>query len=246
MASYLGQVKIGAGNPLPIGSMLYGTCDTAANTAAKVVILSSFDVLATGITVYVKFTYSNTASSPTLQVGSTTAKSIKIYGSTAAGTTPTTSWQAGAIVGFTYDGTNWVMNNSADSTNKTGIYFVIGTQSTATTSWTGSLSQVNALYDGLTICYYLPQNNTGEATLTLALSDSTTYAEPIYYNATTRCNVQYAAGSILFLTWLSNTTTGYTAVGNAEGSWTCVDNVTNNKVNLKYNVTDDTLDFVFV
>ena len=114
MSSYIGQVKIGNVN-YPVGSMLYGTCDTEAATAAKVVAMDSYDTLSDGVTVHVKFTNSNTASSPTLKVGSTAAKSIMRYGSTAAGNNAATSWAAGAVVAFTYDGENWVENTAVDS-----------------------------------------------------------------------------------------------------------------------------------
>ena len=115
MAIYIGKIQIGTNDAVPVGSMLYGTCDTAAATAAKVAVLDAFDTLATGITVHIKFTYSNSVANPTLKVGSTDAKSIKRYGTTAVSTTAATSWQAGAIVSFTYDGTNWVMNTGIDS-----------------------------------------------------------------------------------------------------------------------------------
>lgn len=96
-----------------VGSTLYGTCDTAAATAAKVVNCPDFSKLVTGVTIHVKFTNSNTSSSaPTLNVNSTGAKNIYIYGTQRAGTLPQTSWYAGAIVSFTYDGTAWMMNDS--------------------------------------------------------------------------------------------------------------------------------------
>ena len=87
------------------GDLRYGTCDTAAATAAKVVTLSGF-TLVTGATIHVKFTNSNTVANPTLNVNSTGAKSIMRYGTTAVSTSTDTSWLAGAVVSFTYDGTN--------------------------------------------------------------------------------------------------------------------------------------------
>lgn len=89
--------------------LFYGTCATAAATAAKTVTLSGFS-LVTGAVVAVKFTYANTAASPTLNVNGTGAKSIAVYGSTAAGSG---AWSAGEVVLFVYDGTRWVMNSGA-------------------------------------------------------------------------------------------------------------------------------------
>ncbi|MPM02101.1 hypothetical protein SDC9_48346 [bioreactor metagenome] len=57
----------------------YATCSTAAATAAKVATLSGF-VLNTGSVVGVYFTYRNTASSPTMNINSTGAKSIYYNG----------------------------------------------------------------------------------------------------------------------------------------------------------------------
>ena len=110
MATYAGKLSVG-GTTIPIGSTLYGTCDTGASTAAKVVTCANFDKLLTGVTIHVKFTHSNTNSSPTLNVNSTGAKNIYRYGTTKPGTTAKTSWQAGAVISFTYDGSYWQMND---------------------------------------------------------------------------------------------------------------------------------------
>ena len=54
----------------------YGTCSTAADTAAKTVALANF-VLATGAIAFIRFTVTNTASSPTLNINATGAKAIR-------------------------------------------------------------------------------------------------------------------------------------------------------------------------
>lgn len=78
-----------------IASSAYCTCSTAAGTAAKVANLQNSSsngfTLATGITIHVKFTYSNTVASPTLNVNGTGAKSIMRYGTTAVSTSAPTS-----------------------------------------------------------------------------------------------------------------------------------------------------------
>lgn len=84
------------------GQMLYATCGTAAGTVAKVATLASGTLsLKAGATVAVKFTYANTASSPTLNIAGTGAKAMYIQG------VRNVYWNAGATVSFTYDGTNW-------------------------------------------------------------------------------------------------------------------------------------------
>ena len=106
-----------------IASTFYGTCSTGASTAAKAVTLSDSCVfndscLVTGATIHVKFTNSNTHATPTLKVGTATAKQIMSRGTTKAGTTPETSWYEGAVVSFTYDGTYWVMNDHIDAVDE--------------------------------------------------------------------------------------------------------------------------------
>ena len=96
----------------------YGECSTAAATAAKVVTVTSNSFnLYSGVTVRIKFDYTNTASAPTLNVNNTGAKNIVKWGTTAVGTSTSTSWTAGSIVSFTYDGTSWVMNDHIDDTD---------------------------------------------------------------------------------------------------------------------------------
>ena len=80
----------------------YGECSTAAATAAKTVALTGFS-LVTGARVMVKFTVTNTASSPTLNINSTGAKAIMYRGSAiTAG-----YLAANRVYEFVYDGTDW-------------------------------------------------------------------------------------------------------------------------------------------
>ena len=91
----------------------YCTCDTDSGTAEKIVSVTGF-VLEEGARVTVKFLESNTASNPTLNVdngsGYTGAKAI-MYRETSSvsGSSNYYRWQAGDIIDFIYDGTNWVM-----------------------------------------------------------------------------------------------------------------------------------------
>jgi len=112
--SYVGKVTDYGGTTHLVGSTLYGTCSTQGNVAAKVVVCSDFNKLITGVTIHVKFTYPNTAASPTLNVNSTGAKPIYKGSSTPAASTDIT-WPPDSIVSFTYDGTNWVMNDTKDN-----------------------------------------------------------------------------------------------------------------------------------
>ena len=59
--AYIGKITDTSSVTGLIGSTLFGTCATAAGTAAKVGTLADFDALIHGVTVHLKMTYSNTA-----------------------------------------------------------------------------------------------------------------------------------------------------------------------------------------
>ena len=97
----------GATGPKGDPGLFYGTCSTAANTAAKEVVCSGF-TLRTGAVVAVKFTNANGAANPTLNVNGSGAKPI-YYAAGKVGRVGI--WETGEIVEFIYDGTNWYMVN---------------------------------------------------------------------------------------------------------------------------------------
>lgn len=117
--------KTNASTALNRATYQYGTCATAAGTAAKVVTLANFSIF-TGATIQVKFTYANTVANPTLNVNSTGAKTIHAYGANLTASSAY-NWVAGSIVTFVYDGTYWNISdgsslskaNSAQSTANT-------------------------------------------------------------------------------------------------------------------------------
>lgn len=91
----------------------YGTCSTGANTVAKVVSCSdSSFALKAGATIQVKFTYKNTAGTPTLNVNGTGAKSIHAYGA-ALSSSSEYNWAASSVVTFVYSGTYWYISDSS-------------------------------------------------------------------------------------------------------------------------------------
>ena len=109
--AYIGKVSVD-NTSYQIGSTLYLTCSTAADTAVKTISATGF-ALEDGVTIHVKFVNANTADNPTLNINSTGAKPIMRYGTTAAGNTELTSWLANSVVSLTYDGTNWMMSGSS-------------------------------------------------------------------------------------------------------------------------------------
>ena len=105
------------------------------------------------------------------------------------------------------------------------VYPVIGTQTAATAQFTGTID-VDQLYDGLTIAYYLPYAGVSgtNATLNLTLSDGTTTgAIDVYETGTTRLTTQYAAGSTIILTYWSAGAISVSGTATTSARWTHAD-----------------------
>lgn len=121
----------------------YGTCTTAAATKAKVAACAGFK-LVTGARIHVKFTNAQTYNGQvTLNVNSTGAKNVCQRGTTAA---VRYEWNAGEVVGFIYDGTNWIIENGGVAT---GTYYgktkLNASLSSTSTVLAATPSAVNAL-----------------------------------------------------------------------------------------------------
>lgn len=95
----------------------YAVCNTSGSTVAKTVSITNFK-LVTGVRVFIKFTYAHDSTTKaTLNVNNTGAKSIRYKGygvfkgynggNNSSKQYPNT-WEAGEIVEFIYDGTEWV------------------------------------------------------------------------------------------------------------------------------------------
>lgn len=116
----------------------YGTCSTAAATAAKTVTIKSDNgsdgndapfVLEVGAIIAIKFTVTNTAANPTLSVNGSTAKAIYYRGAAIAKGT----LAAKRTYCFTYNGTQWELIGDVDTNTNTD------TKVTQTKSTTESL-----------------------------------------------------------------------------------------------------------
>lgn len=97
----------------------YATCSTDAATVAKIasVTAGTFN-LVTGAKVTIKFNYSNTAASPTLNVNGTGDKAIYWEGVTLK---PSQYWYSGAVLDFTYDGTRWNLDGATGTAARVRI-----------------------------------------------------------------------------------------------------------------------------
>ena len=107
---YAAKISIDNGSNIPVGSTLFGITETPASTALKLIkteteLGANFNTLLDGVTVHIQFKYGNTNTSTIqLKIGSTDAKNISNPGGN-------NNWPAGAVISFTFDGTNWVVND---------------------------------------------------------------------------------------------------------------------------------------
>jgi hypothetical protein len=105
MANTISSLKLGS--TIGVFAPPYATSSTGASTASKEATVQNSGnfALETSATVIVKFSNTNAASTPTLNVNGTGAKLIKYTGETF------TDLIAGHLYEFIYDGTNWLVMN---------------------------------------------------------------------------------------------------------------------------------------
>ena len=141
----ISRMKDSAGTTHDIiaGGITYATCGTAAGTVAKAATVSAgvFNLF-TGAKVTVKFTYANSAASPTLNVGSSGAKAIYWHGAALASSQ---YWAAGAVLDFVYDGSYWNLVGVAKDNNST--YSSLKNPNALTIQGNGT-TLTNGTYDG--------------------------------------------------------------------------------------------------
>jgi hypothetical protein len=119
------QIKDTNGNIHDILTMVgWGTCPTAAATAAKVATIEDTSwTLRVGSIVGIKYTNTNTAGSTTtpvtLNVNNTGAKNIVYAGSAYTSNSSSICGYAGRTIYYMYDGTNWVWFNIDNNTTYT-------------------------------------------------------------------------------------------------------------------------------
>jgi hypothetical protein len=163
------QIKDTEGNIHDILTTIgYGTCGTAAATAAKVATISDTSwTLKVGSIIGIKYTYSNTAGSSTtpvtLNVNSTGDKNIWYNNAKYTSTSTSICGYAKRVIYYMYDGTYWVwlgtgyMDGNTDkktsSSNKEDTkLFLVGAESQSTSGQT-TYSNSNC-YVGTDNCLY--------------------------------------------------------------------------------------------
>lgn len=153
-ATYNGSAAVNAGR-----RSWYGTCETSAATSAKEVNDIPDFVLETGAKVSIRFTYTNSTSTPTLNVNGTGAKSIR--NSSGETGTLTSRWYPHQVVDFVYDGTYWILQQPMVAT--TTFYGVSNVDSLNLNGSPNATPSFYAPKDAGTSGYLLKSNGTSKA-----------------------------------------------------------------------------------
>lgn len=181
----ISSLQLGSGD-VSVFTIPYGECSTAAATAAKTVTVQGDFVLEKGAVVAVKFTNSNSVASPTLNVtpqGGTATGAISImrYGTTAISTSILSSWAAGQIVIFMYDGTYWQRTfndtNSTYSNASLGQGYAACSTAAGTAAKTASISSYALTTGGIVVIKF----NNGITVANPTLNISSKGAKKIFY-----------------------------------------------------------------
>ena len=175
----------------------YGTCATAAATVEKTVACSYF-TLTTGARIVVKFTVTNTAADPTLNVNSTGAKPIYYRGAAiTAG-----NLAANRIYEFVYDGTNYEVVGDIDS--NTTYYIPVGTCTTAAATAAKVMSHSYFSLSGSKhFMMMFRYANTAASALTLNIAN--TGAKSIYINGAASSSTNYTIPAGVYLVYYDGT-----------------------------------------
>jgi hypothetical protein len=179
-------------------NVAYCTCSTAAATAAKEATIdgNSNFVLQKGAIAVVKFTITNSASSCTLNVGGTGAKSIWYNTSAYTGSSSQICGYASRTLVYAYDGTYWVWVHGGYDANDNTIPSAYCTTAAATAAKTASCTNYVLLAKSY-IQVIITTANTSATALTLNINSKG--AKPIYINgsASSTSNYTLPAGSYL-------------------------------------------------
>lgn len=177
----------------------YGTCSTAAATAAKAVTCEGFE-LADGAIVTVYFSTASTANSPTLNVNDTGAIEIYLYDSKAAGANPL-KWSAKSVITFAYIGSKWVV------VDKPSIYYLTCTTTASSgEKTTETVAGVVVMKGTVVSVRFASENTYTSGALTLIVSDTGSATIQRYGSNTSSSNQ---------MTWDSTSVLTFVRVGTA-------------------------------
>lgn len=168
----------------------YGVCSTSASASEKIVNCSNF-ILTLGAKITVKFTVTNIAGNPTLNVNSTGAKSIYYRGNPINAS----YLAANRTYTFIYNGSQYDLIGDIDTNTTYYITSVICTTSASTAAKVGTTSYYN-LSNNRYFTVMLSQGNTTASALTLNINGNG--AKPIYINGSASSSSNYTLPAGLY------------------------------------------------
>lgn len=164
----------------------YGECTDAANVQNKTATVNDLTILTEGTKVAIKFTNSNSASNPTLNINGTGAIAMMRYGTTAIGTSDRSSWTAGTVQEFIYDGTYWRIvdyQQNVEWANSTNMTYLDGVCTTASAE-SKKICYLRgwSLTSGISFLMHLTNANTAQSGVTLNVNNVSGQAKPLWFN----------------------------------------------------------------
>ena len=206
-----------SGDKAKVNSMnvFYGTCSTAAATAAKVISLTNGTnfALSAGAIIGVKFTNTNTASNVTFNVDSKGAKSLYYNNAAYTGNSSSVCGTANRLHYYMYDGTYWVFlsNGILDSDTIPSAYC---TTAAATAAKVASCSGY-ALLSKSYIQVIITAANTYAGAITLNINGRG--AKPIYINGAASSSTNYTLPAGSYFVYYNGTNYYFRTDGKLEG-----------------------------
>ena len=187
-----------------VNGIYYGTCASGSTAVEKAVTCTGF-TLKTGSAVLVRFTYANTATTPTLNVNSTGAYTIMSYGNT---------WRGGQTVLFVFSGSAW---NAVLPTEATTTYYGLVKLSNSVSSTSTGLAAtayaVKQAYDrnswasiSLTNALAIAYGGTGSTTAADARTNLGIAAYSLYEGTLSTGSITFEYGSYNFYVIIASPT----------------------------------------
>lgn len=193
----------------------YGTCSTAAGTAAKVVTIANTDwSLGVGSVIGVKFTNSNTASNVTLNVNNTGAKSIYYNNAVYTSTSTTVCGYANRTSFYMYDGTYWVWISCGTEFNDNTYTSAYCSTAAGTAAKVGTQTNYKLLAKSYNLITITTANSAASA---LTLNINSTGAKPIYINGKASSSTNYTLPAGTYIIYYDGTNYYFRTDGYIQG-----------------------------
>ncbi len=200
MSDHIKQIKLPDNETVYDISTLvgYGTCPTAAATAAKVVTIADTAwELRVGSIIGVKFTNTNSATSVTLNVNSTGAKNIYYNNAAYAEKSSSICGYANRTIYYMYDGTYWVWMNMGTLDGNSNTVPAVQCETAAGTAAKVGICTNHTLLHYSYVHVNVRYTNTYKGAITLNIDSAG--AKPIYLNGnpTSGSNYDLKAGTYI-------------------------------------------------